>query len=337
MRSFFATAVLTAVSVVCFAQNRPASPLVYEKSYSHTKISKSLRDLVNQNEKQVYFRDEFFNSMLRKTLEDPQYTSDEKVRIFYLMLQKLGYGFAGVEYVPPRQSYFAHHLGKIYVLEKTSRSLSGVKFGVSDVLRVMKKELDQDPLMAGNALLLATMLGRDSAATAINTLLDTAVISSSKMPGILNHYACLSASLSQNDTTVKRLERLLTGLKKEEMIEDALCALYSKNNPVTPIQKYVISENNPANDLAIQTALNALSFRVPDASYRHSIKTLLATTRMRWKEELLRKLLNNDIPFNYSLTNADTLVTKSWDGVVVSTYLNGTLISIGEFMEFDPN
>lgn len=327
----------TILALSAEAQQREASPLVYEKSYSYTAIHKSLRDLVNQNDKAVYFRDEFFNAMLKKVLEDKQFTAEEKVKVFYLMLQKIGYAFAGVEYIPPKLNYFTHHVGKIYVLEKTAKSLAGTAFPAGEALRVMQNQLTGDPLLAGNALLLATLLNKDSVLPHLSRMLDTGIVLASGMPIVLNHYLCMSASIAQNDSVSEKLRILLQSYRNEEMLEDVLCALYTRSSPVTPIQKYILTENDPTNDLAIQTSLNALAFRVPEATYKRSVAGLALTANHKWKEELLKKMSQGKIPHNYSLSSGDALVTKAWNGVVVSQYLNGTLISIGQFMEFDPN
>jgi hypothetical protein len=147
----------------------------------------------------------------------------------------------------------------------------------------------------------------------------------------------MAASLAQNEQVVAALSLLATDLKKEAMIEDVLCAIYSKPNPVGLIQKYILAEDDPANELAIQTALNALAFKVPEASYKHSIKAMMAMVKVKWKQDLLGQMYEDKIAFGYGISSGDSLVTKVWDGYTVSHYLNGNLISIGEFLEFDPN
>ena len=125
--------------------------------------------------------------------------------------------------------------------------------------------------------------------------------------------------------------------KTETFIEDALCALYSKNSPVSTIKEYILMEQNPQNDLAIQTALCALSAKVPLATFQKSVKSLISESKEKWKADLCKNVLANKIPFNYTLSNKEQIVTKTWEGVTLSLYNDGALISNGSLLEFDPN
>jgi hypothetical protein len=156
-------------------------------------------------------------------------------------------------------------------------------------------------------------------------------------PDIFNHYACLSASLIQDSVVTANLVANLNTFKQAPFIEDVLAALYSRNNPVSHIRDYVLQEQNPKNDLAIQTALCALSSKVPPAAFQKSVKSLVSTSKEKWKTDLFKNILANKVPFIYSLTNKTQIVTKNWNNVTVSLYTDGALISNGTILEFDPN
>jgi hypothetical protein len=319
------------------AQTREISPVTLQQTYTGKEIHKSLRDIIDNADKASYFNDEFFGSMLRKLVTDRQFTESEKVKLFYLMQKKAGYAFTGVQYIPPKQNYFAVSFGKNYSYEQTRKILKDLSYDVRGLLKVVDDNLVSDPLLASNALLLSAMLGGDSTMKKLETISSGKIITASKNPSILNHYVCITASLIQNEKVSRNLKENLKTIRQEEMLEDILCALYSKNNPVSGIREYILSEKDPRNDLAIQTALNVLAEKVPPASYKQSVTSLIAEAGEKWKADLLKKMLENKIPFNYSLSNPEILVTKAWDGVTVSQYSNGTLITNGNLTEFDPN
>ena len=87
----------------------------------------------------------------------------------------------------------------------------------------------------------------------------------------------------------------------------------------------------------IETALNALAFRIPEPVYRNNVSDLTEETSENWKKELLQRALNGKIPFGYSLTMENELRTKTWQGVSAEDFENGTLIIFAELTEFDPH
>jgi hypothetical protein len=320
-----------------YAQERNVNKLTLESTYSYKEVHKSLRDLVDANPKEKYFDDDFFNDLLKKIASDNQFTEEEKAKLFYLLFKKIGYAFVGVEYIPPKQNYFTYHQGKVYILQKTKAVLKDLNYNISALLQIVDSNYISNPILASNALLLSTLLNPDNVLTKLKHYSQSDVIMQSKNPDIFNHYVCLSASLAQDTLIRTNLEKNLTAFTKEGFLEDVFCALYSKNNPVAPIKTYITKEKNPLNNLAIETALCALSDKVPPASFHQSVNTLMTSAKEKWKNDLLKNILAKKIPYNYSLTSKDQLVTKVWDGVVISSYLDGILISNGSLMEFDPN
>ena len=103
------------------------------------------------------------------------------------------------------------------------------------------------------------------------------------------------------------------------------------------MKDYILQEKNPNNDLAIQTALCALAFKVPEASYHKSLETLIHEAKEDWKIKLCQELHDKKIPYNYSLSSETMLVTKLWEGVRETIYADGTMTLDGKIMEFDPN
>lgn len=335
---FHALLLLFFVNEHMHAQGRDVNKLTLGTTYSYAEIHKSLRDLVDGSPKEKYFEDEFFNGMLRKVLTDKQFSEKEKVQVFYLMLKKVGYGFVGVEYLPPKQSYYAYHSGKIYILQKTKVSLRDLQYNAGPLLAMADTMKTKDAIISSSALLLAALLNSEQTMKKLAELSVPETIQGTKNPGIFNHFVCMSAGLVQDSAITRNLRRNLGAFSQEEMTEDVFCALYSRNNPVSSIREYVLKEKNMQNDLSIETALCALADKVPPASYQKSMKELIAASaKEKWKSDLLKKILANKIPFNYALTSKDQLVTKTWSQVVLSVYNDGVLISNGSLLEFDPN
>jgi len=319
-----------------FAQ-RPANKLTVEKTYCMTTIKKPLRDFVDGFEKASFFKDDFFNDLLRKVVMDKKYSEKEKAQLFYLMEKKVGYSFVGLEYLPPLQSYFTYHTGKTFIQQYTSKSLKDLNYNISGLMAVVDSNRTKDAILAGNALLLATILNSVTATKKLEKFTQLEMINTAKNPDIFNHYVCMSASISQNTVVTAHLTKNLMSFTQCGMIEDVLCAIYSKDNFVTTMKVYILNEKNPQNDLAIETALNALAAKVPKASVEKSIKVLIASAREPWKTQLCQDLLDGKIPFNYRLTSKDQLVNKTWDGVSATVYTDGTIVLNKGLMEFDPN
>jgi len=186
-------------------------------------------------------------------------------------------------------------------------------------------------------LLLATILNSESSAKTLQAYSNNELILQAKNPDIFNHYLCLSAGIKQDAIITANLVKNVLTFKSENYIEDALCALYSKNNSVITIKTYILQESNPQNDLSIQTALSALYSKVPPATFEKSVKSFIAETKDKWKKDLLKNILSNKIPFNYILTNKEQIITKTGEGVTLSLYNDGALISNGSLLEFDAN
>lgn len=328
---------LLASCSVFFAQVRPANKLTLQKTYYMSQISQTLRDYVDKHEKTAYFNDAFFNERLKEIVLNKSFSDKEKAQLFYLMQKKIGFAFVGSDYIPPAQSYFTHHSGKLYLMQATKKILKDLNYNVSGLLRLADSTLKIDNILSGNALLLASLLNTDKITKKLETYTKPTVILGAKNPEIFNHYVCMSASISQNSVVAANLNQSLLTFKREGMLEDVFCALYSRDNFVSIMKHYILAEKNPENELAIQTALCALAAKVPVASYKKSIETLIKESKEEWKTKMCQDLLDNKIPYNYGLSSAENFVNKLWDGVTETQYADGTMILNGVLMEFDPN
>lgn len=320
-----------------FSQSRPINKLTMQTTYSQVDISKSLRDYIDQQKREDFFNDDYFNTFLKDVLEDKSRSGQEKVQLFYLMLKKIGYAFVGVNYLPPKQNYYVFHLTKIAVLERTMNFLQASKIDVAPFLALTDELKTNDPVISSNALLLAMLINPEKTTKILYKMTLASTIQRSKNPVIINHYACLAASLASDTVVTANLKANLFALKKEAMLEDVICALYSKQGPLATIKEYILKETNEMNDLAIQTALCVLQTKVSPAAFPQNVKSISAAATEPWKKQVLDDVFNKKYPYTYLLTADDKVTNKAWDGVQMSIYLDGTLISNNTLLEFDPN
>ena len=320
-----------------FSQSRPINKLTMQTTYSQVDISKPLRDLIDQQKREDFFNDDYFNTFLRDVIEDKSHSGQEKVQLFYLMLKKIGYAFVGVNYLPPKQNYYVFHLTKIAVLEKTMNFLQASKIDVTPFLALTDEFKTNDPVISSNALLLAMLINPEKTTKTLYKMTLASTIQRSKNPVIINHYACLAASLASDTVVTANLKANLFALKKEAMLEDVICALYTKQAPLSTIKEYILKETNEMNDLAIQTALCVLQTKISPAAFPQNVKSISAAATEPWKKQVLDDVFSNKYPYTYLLTADDKVTNKAWDGVQMSVYLDGTLISNNTLLEFDPN
>jgi hypothetical protein len=318
------------------AQVREINKLTLQKAYTEKEIAGPLKSLVNQSNKESYFHDDFFNGQLKKFMKDKHLTEKDRVHLYYLMLKKIGYAFVGVEYIPPALNYYSYHAGKVEVFVKTRTALKDLDYDVTGLCALVDSNRTKDIILSSNAILLATILNPAKMGARLENWSKPEIVNSAVNPAIFHHYVCLATSLVQTPAIVRNLQTCLANCKSEAMMEDVFCALYSKNNPVSIIKEYILKEHNQHNELVIQTALCALHLKVPEASFRQSVLELIKSSKDEWKTKMFQAILDGKIPHNYAMSHAENVVTKSWEGVQVSNYLEGNLIITKGVIEFDP-
>ena len=317
--------------------NKNGDKATLGKTYSYGSVYAGLRNMIDKPNKSNYFSDDFFNDLLKKILQDPKFSDKEKIQLFYLMQKKIGYAFSGISYLPPQQNYFTNHTGKVYTYQKTQVSLKGLNYNPAAFLKIAETYRTSDALLSANALLLASLINPDSAVKKLQFFTKGNVIKEAKNGAIFNHYACLSAALAQDSIVVKNLTKNLNTFTSKEWIEDVLCALYAKSNPLSLIKQYIINEKNERNGLAIQTALCVLAGKIPEPSFERSLQGIEKSVNEKWKKDILNNVLAKKYLFDYSLASNDKVTTKVWEGFTVQVYNDGVLITNGIFTEFDEN
>lgn len=337
MRKLYPVLLLLFFAVPVFSQSKICDKNVINKSYSYSSVYGALKILIDKPSKADYFSDDFFNDLLQKIILDVKFSDKEKVQLFYLMQKKIGYAFSGVAYLPPKQNYFLNHQGKVYTYQKTALSLKHLNYNPAPFLKIAETYRTSDAILASNALLLATLLNSDSAVKKLRTFTKENVIKEAKNALIFNHYVCLSAALVQDSIIVKNLIKNVSGFSSNEWVEDALCALYAKTNPLSVIKNYLLSEKNEAHALAIQTAVCIISEKAPEAAFAPNIENIRKACNEKWKKEIFTNILDKKYQDKYSLTSATTMVTKVWERVAVQNCPEGLLITSGTFTEFDEN
>lgn len=308
-----------------------------EKAYSYTVIYGGIKALIDKPLAANFFKDDYFNDLLRNIVLDKKFSDKEKVQMFYLMQKKIGYAFSGVSYLPPEQNYFNNHQGKVYTYQKTLSALKGIDYNAAAFFRIAETYRTTDAILASNALLLGTLISPDSAVKKLEFFTRDNVIKEAKNPNVFNHYVCLSASLVQDSIVVKNLLKDLESFTSNEWIEDVLCTLYSKSNPLAQIKTYIQNEKNEKNGLAIQTALSILYTKLSEATYDGVVQRIHKSLTEKWKKDIVASIMDRKYPYNYSLASPTKIVTKVWEGVSVQPCPDGLLIVNGTLTEFDAN
>ncbi|MBX3162856.1 MAG: hypothetical protein KF900_00085 [Bacteroidetes bacterium] len=316
---------------------KPCDKEVLNKTYTYANIDGILRNIISKVPQEKLFGDDYFNNLLKTIVDDRKLSEKEKVQLFYLMQKKIGFAFSGVAFIPPKQNYFMNHSGRVYTFQKTHAVLTTINAKAQVYLDIAETQRSSDALLAGNALLLATLISPETSAKKLRTYTKETVIKQSKNANVFNHYVCMSASLVQDSVIVKNLIANLEKSASAEMKEDWLCALYSKINPLITLQKYILGEKDKRNALAIQTALCIIYDKVPETSYATSLKSILNAIpeKEEWKQELLKNVWSKKYPYNYSLANNEKLISKIWEGVSVQQCSEGYLITNGALTEID--
>lgn len=319
------------------AQVRPINKNTLNNTYTVKQIPAGLVATIDATVRAEYFKDDFYNTTLSGILSNSKYTTREKTWLFYLMQKRIGYGFVGVEYLPPDLNYYDFMSGKIKVYTATRQSLAAIKGDPKPFIALGDSLMATDVVLAGNAYLLAQLLDSKTTNHHLTQLLASGKLLTNKFGFVLNHYVCIALAIAQDDKNADVLKKCLDTYSHPEMIEDVFCALYSRQAPVALIRKYILREVDPKNEVAIQTALCALAAKVPEASFKESLTSLSKEVKEEWKKKIIERALNNGEIQLYMLTKKDQVVIKIWKGVEFTEYTDGHFVFINGFMEFDAN
>ena len=325
------------LSINLSAQVRPINKNTLNSTYSVKQIPASITAIIDATVRAEYFKDDFFNTTLSSFISSTNFSVREKVWLFYLMQKKIGYGFAGVEYLPPDLNYFDFMSGKIKLYITTKQALSRLKGDPKPFIALGDSLIHSDILLASNAYLLAQLIDSKSTNAHLAQLITATKFTTHKNSFIINHYLCLALAIAQDDKNTDVLKKCLDTYTHPEMIEDVLCALYTRQAPVALIRKYVLKETDPKNEVAIQTALCALAAKVPEASFKESLTSLQKEVKEEWKKKIIERALTNGEVQIYMLTKKDQVVIKIWKGVEFTEYTDGHFVFVNGLMEFDPN
>jgi len=334
----YITCLLVALcSIQLHAQVRPINKNTLNNTYTVKQVPSHLQAIIEATPRAEYFKDNFYNATLSAFIANAKYNTREKVWLFYLMQKKLGYGLAGVEYLPPDINYYDFMTGKTKLYLATKQALQQSKADAKAFVALGDSVFNSDVILACQAYLLAQLIDTKSTNPHLLQLISSGKVTAHKYPFIVNHYLCLAIAIAQDDKNSHVLKKCLETYTHPEMIEDVLCALYVKQAPVSLIKKYILHEANPKNEVAIQTALCALAAKVPEASFKESLTSLSKEVREDWKKKIIERALNNGEIQLYMLTKKDQIVIKIWQGVEFTEYADGQFVYINGFMEFDPN
>lgn len=278
-------------------------------------------------------QDDYFLKNLSEILKRDDFTEDDKVDVFYLMLKKIKWSFSGVLDIPPKYDYrmlFNNYAGIFVSYQKFLKSLN---YNGKGLLEIAKRDYKSNVMHASNALLLAAILDPQSFIQDISFFLDFRHIQESQFADIFLHYICLATTLTLKLEYVLQLSDFLNQEISEEAKEDLLCSLsiYALPESMKRVFVFLAKPHESGEDLAVETGMIVLNKRTPP-QYFQQMKEQLMEVNPDLKKSFAELEKNN---FTSCITQKQGTFLKTWDDVDITLYDDGMFISYkNKFTDF---
>jgi len=218
--------------------------------------------MVGGLDRQALLNDAFFLAELTRVLDSPL-AAEAKVDAFVLLLDKIGWLFAGSVPVPARRSYTEMFGGISGTFFQYQEQLAQQTRDVAPFLTIANSQCNTHVIRCANALLLASLLDRDTARGAIDRAATPEKLQQAEVEAVFLHGLVLSAVLTRNADSVLRLGGLLYETKLEEGREDIIAALaiYPSPESTAILQAFVRRDLPQRFDNATDGALDVVRQR----------------------------------------------------------------------------
>lgn len=266
----------------------------------------------------------YFIRAFRDLVQNTKMNATEKALGFFLMKRSFGWGFDGTRYIPPGASYYKAFQGEVIFHYRISQASADLAINVDSLLDLAQNKYKEDVLLAGNALLLATILDKKKASKTVHSFLAMSKIKQAQVPEILHNYVSHSILFVINADDIKILTQNLNQLKPKESKEEiiTILAIYPAPSSIEAITKYVCSEDDPNNNLAIETSILALKNALPTSKLKATVQEIRSHIKGTWKEKIFNQIIN-------STSNHDSVEgsLKSWSFASLTIYQNGVMVT----------
>ncbi len=279
-----------------------------ELANSVRKFPEKSLSFVSQHRAHDLAQDDYFIKVFRDLIQSRNLTTEEKVAAFFLMKRSFGWGFDGTVFIRQGDTYFKTFKGELIFHARIGTAVQDLKIDAAPYLAFVQSHSGTDVLLAGNALLMAAIVDKSTSKPTIQSFANLDRAAQTQIPEIIFNYMCHSLVFAMDDAIVPSLVRILNEYPSEETKEDIinLLAIYVNTEGHDAIFQYLTDESDPANDLAIETGIQALQKIVHPDELNLKIHKLLEQASGTWKEALIKRLTSS--PSRYSLEG----MTKIW-------------------------
>lgn len=266
--------------------------------------------------------DETFVKELRSLLSS-RLSPVEKVDAFSLMLEKIGWLFAGKVNLPPGFSYARLSAGQSSTFLLYQQRLTGLEYYAPSLLPIAQQGCAANPVRCSNAILLAALLDRKACIPAVRAMLRDHPVAATGPPTIVLHGIARAVLLARDFELKSELAARLPEVGAEEEREEILIVISRFQGPDSwrEIQSFVEKALGSGVDNAVQTGIAVLKDRLPAAEFEAWYEQLQSSASPEARSALATSAARGFDAL--SRADAPNGMTKVWDGFEVVVYDDG--------------
>jgi len=337
-----------------YAENMPKDKLSEIREYPETLVQHVDKYDVNK-----LVNDDYFIRTLSKELKNKNTTAEEKVYIFYLMLQKIHWAFCGGIGVPLPDNYAHYSLFQFMTFQEYRKDLSNRKIDSNQFFELTFKNIEGKPILASYSFLLGSLVTEDigkSFEICEKAYFDEKIFDKSTwFRSMFIHNMMLLApplmSFTYNEDSFAKYSILCQSIidnsdLKEEEKEDLVMGFileYDVDNFGYLISYNILNEKNEDNDSLILTCFNLAQNRLNEDYFKQFVELSLAkleeSEEDAWKKNLVERYIkanNYNVDYFKGLNATKGVYNKSWDDISMTAYDDGMLYYDDDYAEFEP-
>lgn len=346
-------------AVSLYAENIPKEKLSEIREYPE-----SLVQHVDKYDVHKLVKDDYFVRTLSKELKNKNTTAEEKVYIFYLMLQKIHWAFCGGIGVVLPDNYAHSSLYQCKVLYGYRQYLLKRNIDANQFFDLIYDNVEEKPILAAYSFLLGTLVTDDieksfeicRKAFYQKGLLDKPTWFRSMF---IHNMMLMSPSLIDipfDEPSLKEYELQYYSIVcqsiiekcdlKEEEKEDLIIGIFYDDNLDDfgyHIVQCILNEKNEDNDCFILTCFILAQIRLNEANFKEFVELSLAKLEESeddaWKKNLVERYIkanNYNVDYFKGFGSSKGVYNKTWDGISMIAYDDGILYCDDDYAEFEP-
>ena len=342
-----------------YAENMPKDKLSEIREYPE-----SLVQHVDKYDVNKLVKDDYFVRTLSKELKNKSTTAEEKVYIFYLMLQKIHWAFCGGIGVVLPDNYAHSSLYQCKILYGYRQYLLKRNIDANQFFDLIYDNVEEKPILAAYSYLLGSLVTDDieksfeicRKAFYQKGLLDKPTWFRSMF---IHNMMLMSPSLMDIPFDEPPLQEY--GLQyysivchsiiekcdlKEEEKEDLIIGIFYDDNLDDfgyHIAQCMLNEKNENNDCFILTCFLLAQNRLNEADFKEFVDLALAKFEQSeddtWKKNLVERYIkanNYKVDYFKGLNATKGVYNKTWDDISMIAYDDGMLYYDDDYAEFEP-